>query len=141
MFSCLHLDKTSVLLFKVCFPAFKMQNFSARQRLHCFPPLLYAFARFKIDHLILYFVFASFNSHMYLDSDVLDAYFLLLSDCCSGCEILSWIPLPSCRYKFLFLDFLGIQWPGKSRFVSSTLHQICLLDGACFLFFFYEVSI
>ena len=66
MFSCLYLVKRLVILFKVCFPAFKMQSFSARQRLHCFPPLLYAFARFKIDHLILYFVFASFNTHMYL---------------------------------------------------------------------------
>ena len=140
MFSCLHLDKTSVLLFKVCFPAFKMQNFSARQRLHCFPPILYAFTRFKIEHLILYFVFASFNSHMYLDSDVLDVYFLLLSEWWWLRNLVLNSP-SSCRYKFLFLDFLGIQWPGKSRFVSSTLHQICLLDGACFLFFFYEVSI
>ena len=48
---CLHLANISVLLFNRCsFSPFKIDIFSARHRLHFFAPLLYARARFRINH-------------------------------------------------------------------------------------------
>ena len=104
------------------FPVSKMQSFSARQRLHCFPPLLYAFARFKIDHLIVYFVFASFNSLMYLESTVLNAYFLLLNDCWWLRNLVLNSPsvMPIYVFGSWFSENTGLSIRG---FVSSTHHQ------------------
>ena len=46
-----HLENISALLLRRCFlSAFIIHSFSSRQRLHRFAPLLYALARFKMDH-------------------------------------------------------------------------------------------
>ena len=46
-----HLENISALLLRMCFlSAFIILNFSLRQRLRRFAPLLYGLARFKMDH-------------------------------------------------------------------------------------------
>ena len=72
---------TSDLLFnRFRLSAFKIQSFAAKHKLHVFVAALYAFARFRIYHLILNAVPVSFNFQMYLDRAVLFEKFSFLKD-------------------------------------------------------------
>ena len=76
---------------------FKIQFFSAKHKLQCFAPALYALTRLMIDQLIEYSSLDSFNSLMYLESAVLEEYCLLLNDCLwfrkRNLKLLSVIPM------------------------------------------------
>ena len=66
-----HLENISALLLRRCFLwAFIIHSFSSRQRLHRFAPLLYALARFKMDHFTENWRALFFSFQMLFDSTV-----------------------------------------------------------------------
>ncbi len=78
---CRHFAKISDLLFRSFVgSALIMHNFSSMQRLHRFPPDVYAGARFKIDQDMENFWWFFFNFHINLDSSVSFSYLIRLND-------------------------------------------------------------
>ncbi len=78
---CRHFAKISDLLFRSFVgSALIMHNFSSMQRLHRFPPDVYAGARFKIDQDMENFWRFFFNFHINLDSSVSFSYLIRLND-------------------------------------------------------------
>ncbi len=78
---CWHFAKISDLLFRSFVgSALIMHNFSSMQRLHRFPPDVYAGARFKIDQDMENFWWFFFNFHINLDSSVSFSYLIRLND-------------------------------------------------------------
>ena len=71
-----HFASNSVLEFRVTFGSYiAMYVFSCRHKSHLFMPQEYGWALLLIDHFTSYVLFAFFNSHMYLLSSVLWAWF------------------------------------------------------------------